>query len=848
MHLGFKKDSKVIRNPDQERLYGLIKNSSDVLAIADNRGILQYVSPIANKFFGWSARDYRHAVPFERVHPDDLEKVRPAYRKVLSQIGSIVSVEIRIKHGNGSWIFCEVTAQNCFDDPSIRGILLYFKDITKIKRIEDELKNNEERLRALMEISSDVVLITDQSGIIQYLSDAVQRVLGYAPEECIGKNISENIHPEDVPWVQEQYRRLLMKPGASETVEIRISNARNEWGLFEVIARNFCHESRINGIVLMFHDISGKRQVQRRVSPSSHEHELIATLPNRQVFQELVEACLCEASPENRKMALLSVDLDRFAQINAAFSQAVGDQSLELVARRLKELMGYHDILARVNGSAFGILVTEISDARDVTDLADGILLAFKRPFELHGSEIHISATIGVSMYPDDGLDALSLMKNADTALHVAREKGRTQYQFFHTTMNIKAHRNFVIQNDLYKAIKQNELALVYQPRVEPTTGRIVGAEALVRWEHPEWGAISPMDFIPVSEQMGLIISLGEWVLRNVCAQIKLWESKGIHNVPISINCSALQFEEKDAAKSIVAILSEYEVPSDLLEIEMTESALALHEDTLNEAFRTLRQFGIRTSIDDFGTGYSSLNRLSNLELNTLKIDRSFIQHIDSNVHNATITRSIIQMAKGLGLTVVAEGVESKEELAFLVQEPCDQIQGFLFSPPVTPRDFEGMLQQERLTIQRHERQTENRRGYFRVDLPLPLAASVTIVKLREKNVSLGSTSILIENFGADGLKFISPMRFPVNPHIVLRLSTTIFEELTLDGRVVWVNERESGLYEYGIEFFIDEDERVNLIRTLNQFTSLFTSEPTTALSQCQFHRGDVAWFFKTTD
>ena len=350
-------------------------------------------------------------------------------------------------------------------------------------------------------------------------------------------------------------------------------------------------------------------------------------------------------------------------------------------------------LLARIGGDEFNILLPD-TNRETALELAEEILEVFKKPFYIDNYELFITTSIGISIFPFDGEDPQVLMKNADAALYRAKEQGKNQYKVFHSGMNLQSYRSFILQNDLRKAIDHNELALVYQPRIDIESGEVSGAEALLRWNHPNWGTISPIEFIPIAEESGQIVDIGNWVFRTACRQSKDWQDAGYDPIKISVNFSAQQFLQKDLVDNIEQILDETKVNTKLIEIEITETVILGNEEVITKTLNQLRNMGISISIDDFGTGYSSLSYLKRFPVNTLKIDRSFISDLSnetSGSSNALIT-AIISIAHSLNMTVVAEGVETKEQMNFLKNSNCQEVQGYLYSPPILPKEFEEFL------------------------------------------------------------------------------------------------------------------------------------------------------------
>ncbi|HWL27210.1 MAG TPA: EAL domain-containing protein [Ureibacillus sp.] len=421
-------------------------------------------------------------------------------------------------------------------------------------------------------------------------------------------------------------------------------------------------------------------------------HDGLTDLPNRRMLKDQLLLKLDQAKKMKQTLGIMYLDLDRFKYINDSLGHIVGDKLLQEVARRLSSSVREGDFVARVGGDEFNIMLPE-TDRENALEVAEHILNSFKQPFFIDNYELFITTCIGLSIFPYDGEDSVSLLRNADAALYRAKEQGKNKYKVFHSGMNIQSYRTFLMQNDLRKASERGEFTLVYQPRVDIESGKITSAEALLRWNHPSWGTISPVEFIPIAEEISLIVEIGEWVLREVCEQINSWKEKGISPVRIAINFSAQQFSQKHLIKHIQQILTETEVNPELLEIEITESAILGNEDIILQTLQRLKKMGIRISLDDFGTGYSSLNYLRRFPIDTIKIDKSFIQDISENKNESkAIVESITNLAKKLNMSIIAEGVETEEQLDVLKEYDCQEFQGYLCSPPILPKDFEQFL------------------------------------------------------------------------------------------------------------------------------------------------------------
>jgi diguanylate cyclase (GGDEF)-like protein/PAS domain S-box-containing protein len=596
-----------------------------------------------------------------------------------------------------------------------------------------ELRVSEALANVISETSIDTMIVLNEDGVILKVNPAVEKMFSYEEAELAGEslailfsNLESKEHLTIILAAIKNSNNLLGYENYKEIIA-----ARKDGSLFPAeiqIGKRFVQDQCL--IALTIRDISKKKQDEEKIKHMAY-HDSLTNLPNRRLFNEELTSKLKQAKEFFQPLALLYLDMDRFKYINDSLGHIMGDRMLQEIGKRLSTNLRQDDLLARIGGDEFNILLPD-TNRENALELAETIIEVFKKPFYIENYELFITSCIGISVFPFDGEEPQVLMKNADAALYRAKEQGKNQFKVFHSGMNIQSYRSFILQNDLRKAIERNELALVYQPRIDIESGEVSGAEALLRWNHPSWGVISPIEFIPIAEESGQIVDIGNWVLRTACIQSKNWQDAGYAPIKLSVNFSAQQFLQKDLVDNIRQILKETKVDSSKLEIEITETVILGNEEVITNTLNQLRNMGISISIDDFGTGYSSLSYLKRFPVNTLKIDRSFISDLSNETSSSShsLITAIITLAHSLNMTVVAEGVETKGQLNFLKNNSCQEVQGYLYSPPILPKDFEQFLTT-------NLSKTSNRKGVAYLENKKVIPKTVDIVS---DSISLSET------------------------------------------------------------------------------------------------------------
>jgi len=563
--------------------------------------------------------------------------------------------------------------------------------------MDEALFEAKERAEVTLNCIGDAVASTDLAGNITFLNLVAEKMTGWSLQEAAGRPMGEVLQILDPATGEAIPNPMEVAVGQELPIHLPLNCILVRRDGFEIpvedtVAPIHSREGKVTGSVIVFRDVRQARALALQVTHTA-EHDFLTGLPNRMLLNDRVGQAIAMAPIHMKKVVVLFLDLDGFKHINDSLGHPVGDKLLQAVASRLVKCVRPTDTVSRQGGDEFVVLLSEVEQAEDAAITARKMLQVVAEPYTIGRHELHITTSIGVSVYPDDGLDAETLIKNADTAMYQAKESGRQSYKFFKPAMNVRAVERQAIEESLRRALERNEFALHYQPKIDLMSGRITGAEALIRWTHPTRGLIPPVQFIPVAEESGLILPIGKWVVREACQQAQAWLSAGLSLGTIAVNISALQFRAEDFLEGVFSVLEETGLPAKHLEVELTESVLMKHAESAEAILKALRAQGVQVAVDDFGTGYSSLSYLRKFPIDTLKIDQSFIRQISSKTDETTLLTAVIQMGRSLNLHVVAEGVETEEELEFLQAEQCDEAQGYYFSRPVPPQQFARLLE-----------------------------------------------------------------------------------------------------------------------------------------------------------
>lgn len=673
----------------EEKHRNVVERASDGIAIIQD-GLVKYVNQRLADMVDRSREELADAAVSFLVHPDALSQVVERYTRRLAGDEVVAIYESALQRKDGSKIEVEINA-GLVNYEGRSADLIIMRDITLRKTAEEKLRIH----TSAMSAASDQIFIADADGMIEFVNPSFERETGYSSEEIVGKSINIlKCERQDDSFYDDLWHTVCSgRPWKGEITTERKNASFCTEDMTITPVKNDCGE--IERFVGIKRDISEKKSYEKQLDRMAH-HDHLTGLPNRLLFADRLNQSLSRARRKSAPLAVMFLDLDRFKTINDTLGHSTGDLLLKSVAERVSDCIREADTVARMGGDEFTVILTESQNQADVLAVAQRILDSLAEPFDVAGHELFVTTSIGISIYPSDGVDVETLVRNADAAMYRAKEQGRNNYQLCSWAVNAAALEKFELETALRRAVERNEFLAHYQPRVNLHTGEIVGLEALVRWQHPELGLISPAQFIPIAEETGLIVPIGEWVVKEACEQNKRWQDSGLPKIPVAVNISPRQFRHDDLVESIAAILEETRLAPEYLELEVTENAIMHRPIVAANSLRRLKEMGIRISIDDFGTGQSSLSYLKRFPLDTIKIDQSFVKDITTDPDDSAIAQAIISMAQTLGLGVIAEGVETLEQLELLKSLGCNEVQGYFISRPMRPEGVATALAENR--------------------------------------------------------------------------------------------------------------------------------------------------------
>jgi diguanylate cyclase (GGDEF)-like protein/PAS domain S-box-containing protein len=671
-----------------------------IVAVTDVQGTIAYVNDKFCSISQYSKDELigqNHRILNSGYHSKEF--FEQMYRTIAN--GKVWHGEIknRAKGGSMYWVDTTIVPTLNTEGKPLQYVAIR-ADITERKHAEEAVKESlatsENAIKELADQKfaldqHSIVAVTDVQGTITYVNEKFCAISQYSKDELIGRNhriLNSGYHTKD--FFQQMYRTITGGAVWHGEIKNRAKNGSLYW-VDTTIVPFLDPTGRPRQYVAIRTDITERKVAEARIQFLA-DSDALTGLPNRRLLQDRLTQALAIARRNKSRVALLFLDLDTFKNINDSMGHSVGDLLLQELAERLKTWGRKQDTVARVGGDEFLIVLTELNDITDAAVAAERLLDGIIGEYSIRGHVLNITCSLGISIFPEHGTDPETLMKNADAAMYSAKQNGRNNFRFFTDEMNAQVVERLTLENSLRLALDRKELFLVYQPQVEIATGRIVGLEALLRWQHPELGLVPPDRFIRIAENSGLILTIGEWVLRTACSQALKWQEEGLPAVTIAVNVSAIQFRQESFCGLIRRVLHETGLAPQCLELELTESLLLANAEVMLSVVEELKAIGVTLAIDDFGTGYSSFSYLRQFRVSKLKIDRSFIRDVAVNPDDAAITAAIISMAKSLHLKVIAEGVEDEAQMTFLRARQCDEIQGYYFSKPLAVDDVAEKL------------------------------------------------------------------------------------------------------------------------------------------------------------
>lgn len=677
----------------EARFRTLVENSSDLIWEVDANGHYTYVSPKVKDLLGYEVSEVMGKTPFELMPEDEAERISEKFTAIVKERSPIVSTVNANRHKDGQIVFMETSGIPIIaKDGNLIGYRGIDRDITEWKQADDALKKVTERFVLHFEQSPLAIIEWDTDLKVTAWNPAAETTFGYTKAEAMGHSAEELILTENVkPDIDKVWASLFSNEGGYRHTNKNITKEGKhiicDWYNTPLIDKS----GQVIGVISISEDVTEKKRYEERMTHMAY-YNALTDLPNRFLLKDRLEQECRNADRYKYIVAVLYLDIDNFKNVNETLGYVIGDMLLKAVAERFKESLRKSDTVAHFSADEFAIIIPRLKEVDNIKYVLESTLEQFKQSFKILDHTLFVTLSMGYSFYPLDATDPDILLRNADTAMHQAKKLGYNQQIHYDSTMTDQATRHRTMHNGLIQALKKNEFVLYYQPQIDMKTGLMTGLEVLVRWQHPEDGIISPAEFIPVAEDTGLIIEVGEWVLRTACRQAKSWQDQGFTPLIMAVNLSSRQFKEKDFSKTVIKIIHETGLDPEYVELELTESILIEDGDLVYKALNDFKKAGIRLALDDFGTGYSSLSYLKRFPIDKLKIDRSFVTDVVRNQNDAALVRAMISMAWALGLRTIAEGVETKEQLEFLKSEGCEEIQGYLAGKPVPTEEIQNLL------------------------------------------------------------------------------------------------------------------------------------------------------------
>lgn len=789
---------------------------------------------------------------FAFVHPDDRRKLLSLLDAAIMRGVAFVE-EVRINHAKTNELrFIKIKVEVESKENKIIKLIGVIKDHTNERNLENELrKTNQDYLHIFDNLHAGFWMWDVRAKKLTFASQGLSRILE-KPLSVLYENPNfwdDIIFPEHRNDYDQNIENLKEGEHVNQYYQIITGNGEAKWVHEQTIPR--VDES--GGITHLFGrvvDITNEMEMRKKLEFLA-KYDPITSLPNHYSLHEKLRELIADKSIVN--FALFYIDLDNFHWVIDYLGHQMGDKILKAIANRLSELCPENGFVSKENNDVYTFIIFNYPDTEMIYNIAENIVSSIAKPVQIDGYEFHVTASLGISFYPDNGSLKLPLLENARTALFHAKNLGKNNYQIYSFDDDISAHKKYMLEKDLRQAIENEEFELYYQPQVDAKTNAIVGAEALIRWNHKDWGVVSPDEFIPIAEEKHLIDQIGDWVIRQVCHQLHLWQNENIAICPISINISPIRFLKEGIMETINIALNHNSILPKYIKLEITESSILQNNENVLNTLQQLRDLGVKIALDDFGKGYSAFTCLQKFDFDVLKIDQSFIQNIFSNqkseTKDAAIVSTILHLAHALDIDIVAEGVEVFEQLTFLAQKQCNIIQGYIYSKPVPAIRFEQLLQKRYLKPLKQKKivkPKQERRKYFRFAFPSHLPAKMYITEINKRAINIGYATILIENISLGGIRFLSTLSLPVISDMKFNFEFELMEKnFKLDGIFVYKNEERLNVFSYGVSFHIAEGEKNKLAKIINKMTVF--SKLNQKIPYTQFIEEDpYAYFAKT--
>ncbi len=648
---------------------------------------------------GYSREELAEKTWVEMTHPEDIEKDIAEFDRVVRGESEGYAIDKRFIRKDGSIVMANIDVK-CVRraDGTVNYFVAMVRDTTEQERRKGEILAARSQLQATLDAIPDLLFELDLNGRYYAYHSPRTDLLAAPVEDLLGKTISDVLPPDAAEIVFSALQEAQEKGFSSgKQLELELSHG-TFWFELSVSRKPVDSGSEPHFIVLA-RDVTERKASEQRITNLAH-YDSLTGLPNRALLADRMKVAIKRAARQSTRLAVLFVDLDRFKPINDSLGHDVGDKLLKVVAERMQDSVRSVDTVSRVGGDEFVVLLSEIETSEDAARVAEKLINTLSQPYEIEEHELLVTASVGICIYPDNGTESNILLRNADASMYSAKEAGRNRYQFYSEDMTARAIERLSLERDLRSAAERGELFLVYQPQIELATGRIIGAEVLMRWHQPRQGLISPLRFIPVAEDSGLILTIGEWTLRESCRQARLWHDRGLLDVCISVNVSAVQFRQTDFVHVVERALTDSGLSPEKLELELTESVVMQGAEPALGKLRQLDALGVKVAIDDFGTGYSSLSYLRQFTVDRLKIDRSFVHDLPGNNDAEAIAAAIVAMGLSLGLRIIAEGIETEAQAEFLQRISCKEGQGYLYAWPMAIDEFEAWVKEWQMSTQ----------------------------------------------------------------------------------------------------------------------------------------------------